>query len=1186
MGSHPRVLLIAWDSADWKLVQELVDSGQMPALQALIERGTAGKLASLHPISPIIGWTTAATGKTPDKHGILGDLEPDEQGRLQPVSGKSRRSKMLWDMASERGLRTHVFGWFGAVPAEPVNGVFVTSQYARAGATVESVYPAELRETLEALRLPPDEIPPAALLDLMPRGGRLDQHYDDRVARAAHGLSMCCSTHNAATWTLENQPWDFAAVYSHGIGYFCEEFMPYRPARLAGIGEEDGAIFGGVVDAVYRFHDAMLGAMAGNRGTGCDDCARLRLGIRVRPPARDMTGFSDPTFWRNERGMVVVAGPGIREDHWTGGATILDVAPTVLALLGLPVGEDMDGRVPAAAFEHPPRYPMIPSWEAIPQAGTLPSSPAVRGIADQFLAFDVPPAPNPNEQEAAENLRFNLVTVYLSTGRAQEALPVIEQLYEAAPEQTRFQCALAQAYLGAGRLVEGERRLGAGFATDRPVRAHHDGAYRAMVASRCRCGGLRELWRLLSGTPFWCSLVQGDFIHVGTTTLLRKLLVEGISEQHKSAGVAIDCVLDKGVKPSPGSILIECNLKGQIRAGNGCVAHGLEGIAGGIETADDTVVHQVPVALRAGRRGLVIRVYGVQDDPKAPAARWEGTWFGRPIIEELQGLALDLAEVWPGIDPAERTLWNARLFPVCQTADEAWACARWMMRLPGSYTAERWASADRLSLETSAQWTDVAAAEAARSRRLQAHWCAAAVTLAESGADVRPMLAHSPGVGSLAEAGRQLLECGTETGKTAPSEGASRCYQAGMFFAQAGLGKRAESAREYAFELVHRAVGTDSAAVTDQGHGGWRRERVTAVAPLRIDLGGGWSDTPPFCLDWGGTALNAAITLNGAYPIHTSVERIEEPVIRCRSISEGCEERAVWRDGAELFGRPRPGDPFLVVRKALEMSGWIGANEPLAVTLRKMGGGLDFLTEVDVPMGSGLGTSSILAATVVRALDEMVAKPFDAQDLIDRTIRLEQAMTTGGGWQDQAGAIFPGMKLLSSGPGIPQRLRVEPISPGEETEREMQTLMLLYYTGIRRIARGLLEQIVGRYLARETTAVQVLHSIKTPATEMSYAVEERDWDHLGRLFDRHWELNRLLDPHTTNASINALLALARPYIRGAKLAGAGGGGFMMLLSRSEEAASQLREILSQRSRIEGGALYNWSPAKQGLVSGN
>ena len=139
---------------------------------------------------------------------------------------------------------------------------------------------------------------------------------------------------------------------------------------------------------------------------------------------------------------------------------------------------------------------------------------------------------------------------------------------------------------------------------------------------------------------------------------------------------------------------------------------------------------------------------------------------------------------------------------------------------------------------------------------------------------------------------------------------------------------------------------------------------------------------------------------------------------------------------------------------------------------------------------------------------------------------------------------------------------------------------MLYYTGIRRVAKNLLAEIVGSYLARETRTVQILHSIKTLAVEMSWAMREGDWDYLGGLLDRHWQLNILLDPNTTNGPINAMLAAARPYIAGAKLAGAGGGGFILLLARDAEAAQALRSRLSQPDLP--GSVHTWRVSALGL----
>jgi fucokinase len=635
-----------------------------------------------------------------------------------------------------------------------------------------------------------------------------------------------------------------------------------------------------------------------------------------------------------------------------------------------------------------------------------------------------------------------------------------------------------------------------------------------------------ELAALLHGVPFHCSLVEGVFTHVGTTSHFRRLFQGGV----------VDSILAPGSHLGPGALAIECHSSDPIRVGAGSIVHGISHSSSPLTVAENTVVHEVPVHLPDGRRGFVVRTYGVEDDPKTPV------WFGRPISQVLKALDLDPEEVWPAIPEQDRCLWNARLFLFNNS------------------------TAPRLSLATSTEYADREALTEARERRRDANWQASAVALARAETDVRPLLLHAPGINALAETARTLTTeaLGLEAG--APSEAASRHFQSSLFYDQAGLVVESERSRSAAFTAVRQAVATRKVpSFSPQAH---PLSAVTVSAPARIDFGGGWSDTPPFCLDWGGTVFNMAITVDGAYPIRTMVRPLPEPVVRLVS-SEATESLT-----AESFSAAADvGSPFAIPRAAIEMLGFVRPGEPLS--------GLEIRTEVCLPMGSGLGTSSVLAASVLKALLHMRGENVTAQELSDLVLALEQFMTTGGGWQDQVGGIYPGAKLTMTGPGPRQRIRVEPVHcPEGFAER-----FVLYYTGIRRIAKDLLGQVVGRYLAREVRTVQVLHSIKTLAVEMAYAMKESDWDYLGSLLDRHWQLNQVLDPHTANAPINQLLEHVRPYISGAKLAGAGGGGFLMLLARSPGDAQCLRRSLA--SLPGPGALYEWAPAPLGLhVSDN
>jgi fucokinase len=679
----------------------------------------------------------------------------------------------------------------------------------------------------------------------------------------------------------------------------------------------------------------------------------------------------------------------------------------------------------------------------------------------------------------------------------------------------------------------------------------------------------KKLERILRGperpTAFHCAVVEGEFIHAGTTRNFRRLAA--------ASGGVLDSVIGGACKAGHEAVILECDLEGGVRAGRGAILHGLTGLSGEVEVPEETVVHQLPVKAEGGN-GWVIRVYGVEDDAKQ--ALENATWFNRPILETLALLGFTSEEVW-GAEEAP-TLWNARLFPVA-TPDESWACARWMMGYTSGYGVAQWRLSRRLSLAESAQRADGKALAEARNRRLQGIWQQTAVELAESGADLRPMLANLPGLAPAAAAGRLLRARANELRKGRAEElthAASLLMQAERLLERAGFEQEAGLARAEAFSCIQDAVREGTAGDAKAAPSAWRFERVHVSAPPRIDLGGGWSDTPPFCFDWGGTVLNCALEIDGAYPIETEIRRIDDPVIRCRA--DGLGAMAEFRTADELLEPCGPGSVFSIPRAALELHGLPVKGQPLHKTLTELGGGLEIRCRVGLPIGSGLGTSSILAATVIRALAVISGREVGDHALSQAVMQLEQRMTTGGGWQDQAGGIFPGAKLLITGPGLRQRIRVQPVQWSDARKAEFYQQMVLYNTGIQRVAKDLLRQVVSRYLARETATIQVLHSIKTLAVEMSYAMAEGDWKHLGELLDRHWQLNQVLDPHTTNAPIHAILERARPFIYGAKLAGAGGGGFLMLLARDADAAAKLRAALAR----EAGAVVAYRIAEEGL----
>ena len=423
-----RVLLIGWDSADWGLIHPLLDRGAMPALAALVNRGVMGRLATLHPPEPLALWTSIATGVTADRHGVLGPLTIDaDSGRLRPTAGPWN-APPLWEIAAAHHRRTHVIGW-------PLAG----------------------RPIADEFRVQPADIPASALLELLPTAAAIDQRYDDRLAQIAAGLAECCTIHNAATAALENEPWDFAAVCYPTIGYFSRRFMQFHPPRLPRIAERDFEIYHGAVAAIYRFHDALLARLVELAGPDAAIVLVSAHGFESgtgRPLPGDLAARK-PRAWFAPYGILCAAGPALRADELIHGATLLDIGPTMLALLNARGAEKMDGRVLADAFRR------VPAFAAAPPPSSALAPPAARGLADHFLAFEkFDEAPrHPAESEAAATLRFHLACVYLTTGRPGQALPILETLAGTAPEDLRFERALAHCYLAVGREQDADALL-------------------------------------------------------------------------------------------------------------------------------------------------------------------------------------------------------------------------------------------------------------------------------------------------------------------------------------------------------------------------------------------------------------------------------------------------------------------------------------------------------------------------------------------------------------------------------------------------------------------------------------------------------------------------------------------------------------------------------------------------------
>lgn len=343
---------------------------------------------------------------------------------------------------------------------------------------------------------------------------------------------------------------------------------------------------------------------------------------------------------------------------------------------------------------------------------------------------------------------------------------------------------------------------------------------------------------------------------------------------------------------------------------------------------------------------------------------------------------------------------------------------------------------------------------------------------------------------------------------------------------------------------------------------------VWGRSPVRFDLAGGWTDTPPYCLEHGGQVVNVAVDLNGQPPMQVFVRLGSRSEIVLRSIDQGVEDRVRTYEELDTFGTSD--SAFSLVKAACALAGFLprfhvdGGWGSLEEQLRDFGGGLELSVLSAVPKGSGLGTSSILAATVLAALSEVCGLGWDRRALFHRTLALEQMITTGGGWQDQAGGLFGGVKLIETGPGLAQIPRVRWLPDTLFGSENANRRILLYYTGITRLAKGILEEIVRGMFLNSPEHLATLQEIAASAHATSLALERCDYDGLAVALRETWRLKQKLDRGTNPPSVKAILDAVSDDLAAATLPGAGGGGFLLMLARDEDAAIRIRRRLSAR----------------------
>ena len=573
-----------------------------------------------------------------------------------------------------------------------------------------------------------------------------------------------------------------------------------------------------------------------------------------------------------------------------------------------------------------------------------------------------------------------------------------------------------------------------------------------------------------------------------------------------------------------------------------------------------------------GEDAYVVRPYGFEDQFRGNVNDAETMFIGQPITKWAEDRLVQIND--------KGDIQSAKLFPVVKDIGDMGLVLRWMLNEPFQQGGKMlWERATRLSADEISDQANLVRLFRQRNENRMKNW---------------PFLANNYAHRvfyqvDLEDAAHEFAKGNVAMPHPLPEDESllTRIHDA-MFRSELerckGLPHQANE--EKAFSLLRQGL-TSQALTKKQSPkmSVYGDQIVWGRSPVRIDIAGGWTDTPPYCLMEGGNVVNFAIELNGQPPLQAYVKPSKEPQIVLRSIDLGASEIVKTYD--ELADFRKVGNPFSIPKAALVLAGFHPdfSLEPFATLeeqLLDFGCGIELTLLSAIPAGSGLGTSSLLASTVLGVLNDFCGLLWDKNEIGHRTLVLEQLLTTGGGWQDQFGGLLPGIKLLQTGREFYQNPTVRWLPSRLYTEPEYRACHLLYYTGITRTAKNILSEIVRKMFLNQNEEIGMLRDMKAHAMDMFEAIQRENFDEMGKLVRKTWIQNQAIDKGTNPLEVKQMTDLIDDLCLGYKLPGAGGGGYLYMIATDPEAAVRIKQILHANRRNANARFVDMSLSEKGL----
>ena len=698
-------------------------------------------------------------------------------------------------------------------------------------------------------------------------------------------------------------------------------------------------------------------------------------------------------------------------------------------------------------------------------------------------------------------------------------------------------------------------------------------------------------------------LSEGGFYHFGTS---RELISSSLALQNKV--IDQSSIWTRNVKPHPAMFVQNAVVDIALNENQGNLWIENSHISSGWSLGGDQVITGVPtndwninlpkgISLDITPVGdkYAIRPYGIDDVFRGPIGDVDTKWMGMDLESWLsvRGLSINECGLSPNVDIEE-----AALFPLVSVLEDIESLIRWMIDSENSDNKKArrlWLESTRLSASEIAAQADIIKLEKQRQNYRCRNWKMLRdnykksvfyqVDLDHAAKEIA--LCNNFVPSHLEKSEELILRAHDSIFLSRLAYYRSKLYKDtahgsrshSMAEGENVAGEEIEKNRKRAFEVLREGI---LKPIKKKGvfpiKNVYEDQIVWARSPVRIDFAGGWTDTPPYSIIAGGKVVNISVELNGQPPLQAFIRPIKDKVIMLRSIDLG--EREVVSTYEELASYTKVGSPFSIPKAALCLAGFHpnfwgenfsrggsgkgkgGMYKSLRSQLEDFGSGIEISFIAAIPKGSGMGTSSILAATILGGLSDFCKLDWDYTEICNRTLALEQLLTTGGGWQDQYGGVVPGVKLLETESGWVQVPRIRWLPDKIFSEPEFKASMLLYYTGITRVAKNLLAEIVEGMFLNEHGRLAILREMEKHAIDTWDVIQQGDYVEFGRKIARTWELNKRIDADTTNPQIEAIVSKIEDFSLGYKLAGAGGGGYLFIVAKDPEAAVRIKRTLS------------------------